>query len=124
MNSPREPAGTEEHEDADGGGRNKGNRQDNVEKVITRAKRKIEKDTVIPPERYTEIRKMAERKEWQGLSTACTQVMGEMETHLSKKARYKRALQMRKNLKVRKERFGDPDKKMPKLVINSIMQRH
>ena len=46
------------------------------------------------------------------------------QAHLSKKARYERALQMRKNLKVRKERFGDPDKKMLKLVINSIMQRH
>ena len=63
-------------------------------------------------------------KEWQELSEACTQVMEEMESHLNKKARYERALQMRKNLKVRKERFGDPNKKMLKLVINSIMQRH
>ena len=36
-------------------------------RVVTTAKRKIEKDTVIPPERYTEIWKMDERKEWQGL---------------------------------------------------------
>ena len=47
-----------------------------------------------------------------------------MESHLSKKARYESALQMRKNLKARKEIFGDPHKKMLKLVINSIMQRH
>ena len=31
---------------------------------------------------------------------------------------------MRKNLEVRKERLADPDKKMPKLVINSIMPRY
>ena len=79
---------------------------------------------MIPPARFTEIWKMTGRKKWQGLSEACTQVMGEMENHLSKKARYERALQMRKNLKVRKERVGDPDKKMPKLVTNGIMQRH
>ena len=62
---------------------------------------------------------MAEKKEWQRLSEVCTQVMGEIETHLSKRAKYETTLQMRKNLKVRKERFGDPDKKMLQLVINS-----
>ena len=31
---------------------------------------------------------------------------------------------MRKNLKARKEIFGDPNKKLLKLVINSITQRH
>ena len=67
---------------------------------------------------------MAKKKEWQELSEMCTQVVEVMESHLSKKARYERALQMRKNLKARKERFRDPDKKMLKLVINSIMQRH
>ena len=35
---------------------------DNAERVIPRAKRKIGKDTVIPPERYKEIWKMAEKK--------------------------------------------------------------
>ena len=64
------------------------------------------------------------KKEWQELSEACTQVMGVTKAQPSKKARYERALQMRKNLKVRKEKFWDPDKKMLKLVINSIMQRH
>ena len=81
---------------------------DNAERVISRAKRKIGKDTVIPPERYKEIWKMAEKKEWQELSEACTLVMGVMEAHLSKKARYERALQMRKNLKVRKGEVRGP----------------
>ena len=31
---------------------------------------------------------------------------------------------MRKNLKVRKGRFGEPNKEMLKLVINSMLQRH
>jgi hypothetical protein len=97
---------------------------DNAERIIARAKKKGGRDKAIPPERYNEIWKMAKKEEWQELSEMCTQVVEVMESHLSKKARYERALQMRKNIKVRKERFGDPDKKMLKLVINSIMQRH
>jgi hypothetical protein len=71
---------------------------DSAERIIARAKKKMRRDKVIPPERYKEIWKMAKKKEWQELSETCTQVMEEMESHLSKKARYERALQMRKNL--------------------------
>ena len=45
----------------------------------------------------------------------CTSVITEMEEHLNIKSRHERSHQMRKNLRVRKERFADPDKKMLKL---------
>ena len=62
--------------------------------------------------------------EWDKLMDECTILITEMEEHLSTKSRHERAHQTRKNLKVRKEMFADPDKKMLKLVINSIVQRY
>jgi IS30 family transposase len=55
---------------------------------------------------------------------ACSDIITELERNLGKKERYERAKQMRKNMKVRKERFAAPDKKMLKLVINNIMQKY
>ena len=75
-------------------------------------------------DQYDYLWKLAKKGEWDKLVEECTSVIAEMDEHLSKKARYERAHQMRKNLKVRKERFAAPDKKMLKLVINSIMQRY
>ena len=40
----------------------------------------------------------------------CTSLITEMEEHLNTKSRHERAHEMRKDLKVRKERFAAPDK--------------
>jgi hypothetical protein len=75
-------------------------------------------------DQYNYLWKLAKKGEWDKLMDECTSLITEMEEHPSTKSRHERAHQMRKNLKVRKERFVDPDKKMLKLVINSIMQRY
>ena len=82
----------------------------NGERSAVRAIRKIVKQKIVFQDQYDYLWKLAKKGEWDKLMKECTSVIEEMEEHLSKKARYERAHQMRKNLKVRKERFTDPDK--------------
>jgi hypothetical protein len=96
----------------------------NGERLAARAKRRIVRSKVVFQDQYNYLWKLAKKEEWDKLMDECTSLITEMEEHLSTKSRHERAHQMRKNLKVRKERFADPDKKMLKLVINSIMQRY
>ena len=96
----------------------------NRERLVARAERKIVQSKVVFKDQYSYMWKLAKKGEWDKLMEECTSLIAEMEEHLNTKSRHERARQMRKNLKVRKERFGDPDRKMLKLVINSIMQRY
>ena len=94
------------------------------ERAMQRAKKKIRDCTVIDKQRYKGLWLMFKHREMDDLVEGCTDLITELEKHLGKKERYERAKQMRKNMKVRKQRFTAPDKKMLKLVINSIMQKY
>ena len=94
------------------------------ERVMQRTKRKISHCTVIDIQRYKRLWTLLKHREMDEFVESCSDVITELERNLGKKERYERAKQMRKNMKVRKERFAAPDKKMLKLVINSIMQKY
>ena len=94
------------------------------ERVMQRTKKKIGHCTVIDKQRYKRLWILLKHREMDEFVEACTEMVTELERNLGKKERYERAKQMRKNMKVRKERFAAPDKKMLKLVINSIMQKY
>ena len=94
------------------------------ERVMQRTKRKISRCTVIDKQRYKRLWILLKHREMDEFVEACSDTITELERNLGKKERYERAKQMRKNMEVRKERFAAPDKKMLKLVINSIMQKY
>ena len=96
----------------------------NGEHLVARAKGKIVKSRIVFQDQYNYIWKLAKTGEWDKLMEECTSIIMEMEEHLSTKSKHERAHQMRKNLRVRKERFADPEKKMLTLVMNNIMQRY
>ena len=75
----------------------------NGEGLVARAKRKIVRSTVVFQDQYDYIWKLAKKGEWDKLMDECTSITTEMKQHLSTKSRHKRAHQMRKNLKVRRE---------------------
>jgi exonuclease III len=56
--------------------------------------------------------------------TRVQEAINKLETHLNKKNRLTRAMQIKKSIKTRTVRFNDSGKLMLKLVINSLMRRH
>ena len=97
--------------------------------TVNRTKRRITRTkdraaNLITKSQYGKIWKAAKKGETSKLITECTEIIQTLEAHLSEKARYDRAKQMRINLKRRVESFNNKDKTMLKLVINSIMQKY
>jgi hypothetical protein len=96
--------------------------------INEKSARKAQKRIVeCEPLGHTACQKLWELAKGQDLSAIvgeCAVLIEALEQHLSGKERCDRAKTMRQNLKVRKQRFQDSDKKMLKLVINSIMQKY
>ena len=98
-------------------------------RVIIKARKKIvlaekKQEEPVNSVKYKELWKLLKGNDLAAVTKQCSQMIKVIEEFLQEKRRYSRATQMRKNMKRREQRFRDPDKKMLKLVINSVMQRY
>jgi hypothetical protein len=94
------------------------------EKSARKAQKRIVECEPLGHTAYQKLWKLAKGQDLSAIVEDCAVLIETLEQHLSGKERYDRAKTMRQNLKVRKQRFQDSDKKMLKLVINSIMQKY
>ena len=69
----------------------------NGERLVARAKRKIVQTKVVFQDQYSYMWKLAKKGEWEKLMDECTNLITEMQEHLSTKSRHERAHHMRKN---------------------------
>ena len=89
-----------------------------------KAQKRVVECEPLGRESYQKLWRLAKGQDLSAIVEECAVLIEVLEQHLSGKERYDRAKTMRQNLKVRKQRFQDSDKKMLKLVINSIMQKY